>query len=632
MRRDAITSHRGRDADWSCSGLGGVSGQGASRWLALLMVPAFLLAGGIVAGAGQETDVVLRAMEDELQRSMNQLRLEDLEGPYFLEYGVIDTESISVSATFGAVVRSGGSRQRLLRVDIRVGTHELDNSEFLGDLSMFSWSGFPRGLVREDDYDALRHDLWLASDAAYKQALEQLARKRAYVQNRVQEERVPDFSVEEATVAVEPVATAQLDLPAWRERVRRLSAVFREYPGIYESSIVMRLESQTRRLVNSDGSKVRQAHGLASLYATASTQAADGMQLKHYVPFYARDLEGLPSEAQMEVAVRRVADELIALASAPVLDDYIGPVMLSGQAATELFAQVLAPGLAGHRPPTLEDERMAGLMPTSELPNRLGRRVLPQTIDVLDDPTQTAFQGTPLIGGYAVDDQGIRPEPLELVQDGILQTLLMSRRPRKEIPRSNGHGRAASFGSPTAQIGNLFVRSADGLAEDELVQELAALAEEQGLAYGLLIETLDNPSITGNDSTNIDPTSITRLMRGGPGGPQLTSPILTYRVRVENGSRELVRGVSFHEITFRTLRDIVETSVDYHVGNRIVPVGGGPLGIVVAFAPGGTGLMQGIATSVVAPAVLFEELEVRRITGPQDKPVLMTHPFFGKKE
>ena len=603
-------------------------------WVLLLSLCAHPAGGeeqtaGEQPGAAQQSDVLLRAMRDELARSTGTLQLEELERPYFIEYAVVDTESTVVEATFGASLRNDQTHMRSLRVDVRVGSHELDNSEFVAVPSFFRMRSFPRSLVREDHYDALRHDLWLATDAAYKEALEQLAQKRAFLQNRVQDEPAPDFSVEGASVLVEPLAASAFDAETWQGTVRRLSEVFREYPAIDDSSVTLRVERSTKYLVNSDGSVVRQPASLAVLHARAATRAPDGMRLKHFIPFYERAVEHLPAEVEMEAAVRRMASELTALAAAPVLGNYIGPVLVSGQASPELFAQLLGAQLSGHRPPLLEDERMAAMMPSSDLANRLNRRVLPASFDVVDDPTQAAFAGEALIGGYAVDDQGVRSQPVTLVDGGILRTLLMSRRPRNETPQSNGHGRAGAFGSATAQPGNLFVRAEGGLSAEELKVELIDLARDIGLDYGLLITMLDDPGITGTDLAN--PASIFLLMQGGASQAQLTSPILAYKVYVEDGRKELVRGLGFRDVPVRSLRDIVASGEDQYVDNRFLePGGSGLLRSLGAFIPsrfGGPG-GQGIPAAVVAPSVLFEELEIERIGGPRQAPTLMGHPYF----
>ena len=599
-------------------------------WVLLLSLGVHPAAGerqapGEQPGAAELSDVLLRAMRDELVRSIDTLQLEDLERPYFIEYAVVDTESTVIEATFGASVRNDQTHQRSLRVDVRVGSHELDNSEFVAGRSLFRFGRFPRNLVRDDDYDALRHDLWLATDAAYKEALEQLARKRAFLQNRVQNEPVPDFSVEDASVLVEPPAESAFDAEAWRGTARRLSGIFREYPAIDESGVTLRRERGHKYLVNSDGSVVRRPASVAVLHAQAATRAPDGMRLKHFVPFHGRGVEDLPAEAEMEAAVRRMASELTALAAAPVLGDYIGPVLVSGQAAAEFFAQLLGAQLSGHRPPLHEDERMAAMMPSSDLANRLNRRVLPASFDVVDDPTQASVAGETLIGSYAVDDQGVRSQPVTLIEGGILRTLLMSRRPRREIPQSNGHGRAGTFGAATAQPGNLFVRAEGGLSAEALKAKLLDMATDAGLDYGLLVTMLDNPGITGSDVSSR--LSLFALMRGGMPRSQLTSPVLAYKVYVDDGREELVRGLGFRDVSVQSLRNIVANGEDQYVNNRFLESGGG--GLLRGF---GAGPDDGIPAAVVAPSVLFEELEVERVGGPQQTPILMGHPYFRQEQ
>ena len=600
-------------------------------WVLLLSLGAHSAAGeqqtaGEQPGAEQPSDVLLRAMRDELVRSMDTLQLEDLEQPYFIEYAVVDTESTAIEATFGASLRNDRTHQRSLRVDVRVGSHELDSSEFIAGRSFFRFGRFPRDLVRDDDYDALRHDLWLATDAAYKEALEQLAQKRAFLQNRVQDEPVPDFSVERASMLIEPPAESAFDAEAWQGTVRRLSGVFREYSAIDESSVTLRVQSGHKYLVNSDGSVVRQPASLAVLHARAATRALDGMRLKHFAPFYGRSVEDLPPEAEMEAAVRNMASELTALAAAPVVRDYIGPVLVSGQASPEFFVQLLGAQLSGHRPPLIEDERMAAMMPSSNLANRLNRRVLPASFDVVDDPTQTSFAGETLIGSYVVDDQGMRSQPVTLIERGILRTLLMSRRPGREIPRSNGHGRAGPFGSATAQPGNLLVRAEGGLSAEALKAELIDLARDAGLDYGLLVTVLDDPRITGNDVSGR--ASIFALMRGGMPQSQLTSPVLAYKVYVEDGREELVRGLGFRDVSVQSLRDIVSSGEDQYVSNRLLESDGG--GLLPGF--GTSRGAEGIPAAVVAPSVLFEELEIERVGGLQQAPILMGHPYFRREQ
>jgi TldD protein len=597
-----------------------------SLWIFILCSMLSVVIPASYLGAQQREDVLLKALKDEMNRSMDKLQLKDMEKPYYIEYAVEDAETFAVKAAFGAIVELDNDRGRLLRVGLRVGSYDLDNSGFAGGPFPYSMiGGRPTQLVLEDDYAALRHDIWLTTDRAYKQALEQLAAKRSFIKTKIQAEEIPDFSNEKVTQAIAPKNVLTFELKKWKETLRRLSAIFREFPVIYDSNISLNVRFSHKYFINSEGTVSHQPANLVSLYVRAATQSSDGMGLKHFVPYYGISLEQLPPEKEIAASIRKMAEELTALTSAPVLEKYLGPVLVTGQAAGELFAQVLAPQLSGQRPPLMEQQQMAAMMTESKLAARLNRRVLPSFFTVVDDPTQKTFEKHQLIGSYLVDDQGVPAQPVTLIEGGVLKTLLMSRRPRKEISRSNGHGRAMQIGSPNVQIGNLFVQATEGKSFAELKQELIDLCQDQGLSYGLLIKKFDNPSITGG-GFSLSSFSMGRR----PQQEIVTPPILAYKVFVEDGREELVRGLIVAEMTVRMLRDIVAAGKDYHVNNKLT-VGGGIMGLFFsyAFRFGEAGAF-GIPTTVIAPSVLFEEIELKKTGGVQQKPAFLKHPFFRK--
>jgi hypothetical protein len=554
--------------------------------------------------AEQEEDVILEALKDELARSVDELQLEDMEKPYYIEYSVEETETFALRAIFGAVASSRSDKSRFLQVGVRVGSYDFDNSGFSSPRFRYSSSGF-RPLVIEDDYAALRQDIWLATDAAYKQSVEQLAGKKSLLKTKVQTEEIPDFSREEPVTSINPRESLGYSRSYWEKLVRSLSEIFKEFPAIYYSGVNFSLTTTNKDFVTSEGTMVRQPVTLYMLVAQASTRAQDGMPLKHFVPFLGTNRESLPTEKKMKEAIRKMAEELSALTSAPVLDQYFGPVLVTAEAATEIFAQTLGPQLSGDRPLLMDQRGSAVVMPERNLSNRLNRRVLPSFFTVVDDPTQTSYEKHSLIGAYKVDDQGVEAQKVTLIEDGFLKTLLMSRRPRKEIDKSNGHGRSISMLSSTAHYSNLFVKASEARSFAELKQELIELCKYEGLSYGLLVRRLDNRFFSPRDFEDMFGMTQARGRR-----ETVTAPLLVHKVYVEDGREELIRGLSIEEMSVRILRDIVAAGEDYSVNNLLAS--------------------GNLPVSVVAPSLLFEEIELSKPQGPLQKPALLKHPYFSK--
>lgn len=578
-------------------------------------VPAQSPASGI-----SESDVVLKAMQDELARTLGQLQVKDLEKPYFVEYVITDQEIFSTSATFGALVYTNRNRYRTLQTQVRVGDYTLDNSGFLSQQDLFSIN-LPSEVPVDDEYNALRHSLWLGTDAAYKQAVEAFARKQAFLRNRSDEEPLPDFSHEDPVRLMVRRQPMQVDQTHWEQQVREWSAVFRQFPDIQESNVSLQATQIHTYLVNNEGTVVREPQLIICIEARASTQAADGSRIRHAVPVYAARFDQVPPALEIASRIRAMAEELSQLRTAPVLaDPYSGPVLFTGQAACEMFAQVLPPQFSGQRPPLVEQEEYAAALgfAKSELAARLNRPVFPPTVSILDDPTQVAFRGQSLIGGYQVDDQGVAARPVPLVENGILKTLLMSRRPRKGIDRSNGHGRAVPFAGINATISNLFIQPREGKSEGEIKQELIALCKQENLPFGIWVKVLSVPG--GWTDVNDAGDAANSYQREG-----LTAPVSIYKVYVDDGREELVRGIKLGGVSFRQFKRLSAIGQEVYVHNRIATGGGASIDI----GQGSAGLL-GLPTTVVAPSVLIEDVELRPITGPRQKPVLLNHPYFSR--
>jgi len=577
----------------------------AGLWLSAYLVAAAAAAQPSKAPA----DALLRAMQDEMARA-RVLRI--VEVPYFIEYGVDQADQVSAAATLGALLNSGRVRLRIPRIQVRVGDYSFDNTNYLGT---DFYSGVRYEVDRfplDDSYPVLRRHLWLATDTAYKAALEAISRKRALVRSLTVSEQLPDFYRAAPVEMVDRTVLPEIDASLWSERMRRLSALFLRYPKLIGSVVDYTASRGVQYLVNSEGTRVRDPSGLMFVRIRAVSQAPDGMMLRDAAVLHTRDLSRPPLETDLEQAARQVAEHLTALADAPVGDAYTGPVLFEGQAAAQLFAEVLGRNLLAVRRPLMPPGRSLPFR-GSELEGRLGVRVLPEWMDVVDDPTQKEWRGRPLFGHYRVDMEGVVPVPVVLVEKGVLKSFLLTRQPVKGFDGSHGRARLpGGFGAKAATISNLFVRASQTVPLAELKRRLLELCRQRGKPYGLIVRKMDFPSSASLEEAR-------RALAAGAGAgasAPVSQPVLAYRVYAD-GREELVRGLRFRSLTARSLRDILAASEELEVFDYLE--NGAP------FALMGAGAYAAEAT-VVAPSVLVDDLDVDRMGEELTRPPLVPPP------
>jgi predicted Zn-dependent protease len=508
-------------------------------------------------------------MENELKRSMENLQLEGHENPYFLSYHITDQTYITIEGSLGTITQSDESRSRNLSVNLRVGSHKLDNSgveEPRWEYDEEKWRYRNIQVPIEDDPLSLKHKLWLATDYEYKKALEDYSKKKKDIVLKP-EERPDDFTVEKPTVFISDEAKVTVDKKEWEQRIKRYSTLFKKYEGITISSVRFGAKAKTSYFVNSEGTKIQDGNVLYSIKFEAETRAKDGMPLRDSLRLYSYD--GVWEERKIENEMIEMAEGLVKLKEAKVCESYAGPVLIKAPASGVFISAVLVPMLKADKKRWKEDEG---------LQNKIGERILSPSISVYDDPTIKNYKGEVLAGYYRFDEEGVEAHRVSLIEKGVLKNLLLSRSPVKGFDKSNGHGRANVGQKPEADIGNLIMESSSPQSFHALKSRLIKECKKQGRPYGLLIASARIPEKKKEDSQE------KRIpVLGG------FEPIEVYKVYT-NGKEEIVRGAQI--LAGSPLATL----------SKIIALGNDSKPFDASFGK----------SSVAAPSILVSEMEARK--------------------
>jgi TldD protein len=515
--------------------------------------------------ADAEKDPVLKAMLDELDRSMAHLQLPGFEKPYFIEYRIEDVQDFETRASYGAGDGSQHSHARIARISVRVGDYKTDNSGPRGD-------GALQLTTVDDDLIAMRSSLWSGTDQAYKAALAAYAQKQAELKQVQTPPQADDFSKQKPIISLAVPLKLSVDEKAWEARVAHDSGIYRTDPAvsatqrdIQYSTAAFHGRVTTTWIVSSEGAIVRKSASSYSESFGVGTQADDGMRLDRSYGTSGVAVSDLDSAGEFKKHVLTLISSLNDLRKAPVVEEeYHGPVLFSADASADTLHLLLASGVTATRPKLGTEARTNGPFASS-----YHARILPEFLTVIDDPALKTWEGKYLVGSYSVDDEAVPAQTVKLVSDGHLENYLIGRTPVRDFPESNGHARAGVTGPPRPVIGVLKVTAQQGLTDEELNQKLLGIAKDRGLKSVYYVETL------GAEAT----------------------PRLLYRIDLD-GKRTLVRGAVLDDLDHRALRSGVEAAgKNLWVANYATE----------------------IPETVLAPALLFSDVTVKRANETNDK-------------
>ncbi len=561
-------------------------------------------------------DVPMKAMHDEMARSVN-MQLSGLSKPYFVAYRLQDINDTSIAAELGSVVTSQNTRSRLLRVELRVGDYKLDNTNFLSfGTRQASGLGVGQQITVDDDYNEIRREIWLATDSEYKKAVEMLTAKQAALQNRSHGEDVADFTQEHPNKYFAQANATTFDVAVLEAAARQVSAVFRQMGEPQTSQVMIDVHSVYTRYLNSEGTEYTRPDGMTFVQIKASTQAEDGLPLEDTEQVFLKSPSQL-SASDLTTRAQKMVERLQKLRKAASFERYNGPVLFDGEAGAEIFSQLFATALVASRNPVTDNPRAQAFIDQmttrfggGTLTDRIGGRVLPETVTLADNPQVDAFQGQPLMGAYSVDEDGVPSRTNTVVQSGILKLVLSSRTPIEGVTQSTGSHRGIS-----AAPSNLILTSSKSMSEQELRRMLLEHARARGNDYGIVVRR------AGGSTDEFIQTAMEMMQGGAASGNNMLEVYKLYA----DGHEELMHGEQLIGLTATSFKDIIAVGDKPAVYNSIFIPGFSSLMVL-----GMTGDISAVTNmpivSYVVPSLLFDDVTLKKASGPFPKPPVTTAP------
>lgn len=500
---------------------------------------------------------IFDAMQDEMARSMKNLRQDNFAKPYYMSYTVFDINTNQFKADKGSLLATASSQAFDTDIMMRVGNSKEDNSYFENNVLSTASIQWPA-----NGYDALRFALWEGTDQIYKNSLSQLAKKQAYKKSKNVTEDYGDFSPAKTSTSYENQQSIDIDQSYWQDMAKALSARG-QLPELDEFSATITITRRPTYFLSSEGAKYFKDDTLATITLFAAAKTTDGFELKDTKRLSYAAIKDIPSKEDLLLKAADFAAQTAALATSPKADPYIGPVLLEKSAAASLFDTMFKRNIENTRQilsNSYDKDSSAG-----EFAQKKGLKIMPVNFNVIDDPLLQTFGGIKLAGYYTVDDEGVSSQKLLLVKNGKLNDLPTTRSLIKGQKKSNGHARAGYGNAQVfarAGVGNLMFLPHATIPEQDFKAQFISYCKEEGLDYCYIIKDSLDGSI-----------------------------ISAYKIDAKTGEQTPVHGATITGITTRTLRDIKFAADDLTAYNY----------------PG----YRSYGYSIIAPSVILSEIEIK---------------------
>jgi predicted Zn-dependent protease/predicted DNA-binding protein len=510
--------------------------------------------------------VIFKAIKEEVNRGLKNLKMEGLQSPFFIAYSIGDMKQMSVSASHGSLLTSDVRHARSSYARLLMGDYQCTDENFQGTTGgSMGYDGSP---TLENDERALRYTIWKDLDAIYKSAAETYEQKKATIKQL----NIPAIDLElpdwDKTPVVQmknlPRQHLDFDKSRYEEYTKTASSVFNEYPEVLESDLSVQLVDATIHFYNTEGTEY--AYPLSFVYVdgTVSGKTKEGEDVSSRFDFVYGNSDELPSTDQLQAECRKLAQTLIEEIQAPkITESYAGPVLFEDLAVpmtfySNFFGRSDLSLIAERKPLTTGGFSFGG----NSLEERMNKRITAPEITIEDLTGTLEYNGVKVLGYAPVDGDGvIPPEKLTLVENGILKTLLSDRIPTPKVPHSNGHSLLGA--TMTGRVNPGVIRLSDTRTKKpaELKKELLERAKQEGYDYAYIVREIAD-----------------------------SYPTKLYQISVADGSEKRIRSAEISNVDAQIFKKIIGVSDKEMIYNAMV---------------------GNLMTTITPDAVLFDDMQIQ---------------------
>lgn len=427
--------------------------------------------------------LIFKALEDEMARTKDSLKLDDSPLPYFVDYRFIHGTNTGVEASLGAITMCYSEKgQNLCYVNMIIGDSIVSDKGYTDYNGQVTWT------TEELDYDIIRNQLWLMTDAKYKSCIGDYGTKlHKLKESPLPEEdcNIPDFFPVQAREYIEPTAITELpDTVEMKKMISELSTVFADYPQLYSSRVNCTVTTLDIYRLTSTGLRLRQPSKYALITASCRVRAADGSYISDNLEFVAPELSDIESTDKLKQRIKDFCELFIKKSNAPIVKEYyVGPLMIDGASVCNImYNKVVSNNCLAERHPTHGSS-------TNYM--KIGKRIIDTKISIHQLTDTPEYNGVKILGNYRVDMNGVTPlKDLAIVDKGIQKVLLTGESPALGAMLQTGNLRQRPSSTSFALApGTLHVTADHAMAYDKMKSLFIKEAKKSGLDHAYIIRT-----------------------------------------------------------------------------------------------------------------------------------------------